>query len=78
MFVLSDLRPWLYLFQRRRHAERSVKVFCGKNHALALNAHQCARSKVGNEEHVATDEVLRFIESRDTRHDGTVCAGTVV
>ncbi len=62
---LSHLASWLHLAQERGDVEASVEVDSRENHALTLYAHHLAWSKVGNEEHVLSDEVFWLIISSD-------------
>ena len=66
LVFLSNLTSWLYLAKERGHVEASVEVDCAQNHTLALDAHHLARSKVCNEEHILTDQLLWLIVGSDT------------
>ena len=66
LVFLSYLASWLYLAKERGHVEASVEVDSTQNHTLALDAHHLARSKVGYEEHILTDQLLWLIVGSDT------------
>ena len=63
---LSYLATWLHLAEERGDVEATIEVDGRKNHALALDAHHLARSKVGNEEYVLANQLLWLIVCGDT------------
>ena len=77
--VLTDLRTWLHILCRGDHAQALVSIHSAEDHALTLDAHHGAGSKIGYEQDALANQFLwLLIESSNARADGAINARTIV